>query len=291
MWEEKMPDKKVSWGQWKDLGYAVAEARKIMKKHGFSVLPANDKLEKLGYWSLSSVIYKHHGGMRKFRQALGEENKRVAHGQWQDLVYTMEQAKRVMKENGFNALPSSRILKSMGEGSLTASIENYHGGFQKFRELLGQKQIKGDPSKLDDLGYVLKEVKKIMDEYELGMVPTFSQLKKLGYSSLAYGIMEHHGMSKIRSSLGQENERVGHGNWKDLGFTIQKAKEVIEKNELDFLPKSYELQRMGYTSLIAAISKYHGGFISFKEKFEEKTGISSLDRKQLERILNNYVNQ
>ena len=54
------------------MDYALDEARKLIEVHSFTHFPSANKLRELGYHSLVSSIFTHHGGLVRFRELLGE---------------------------------------------------------------------------------------------------------------------------------------------------------------------------------------------------------------------------
>jgi len=59
-------------GIWKSLEYALQQAREFKEKFNFDELPPTNKLEEYGQSSLLRAIYKYHGGMKRFKELLGE---------------------------------------------------------------------------------------------------------------------------------------------------------------------------------------------------------------------------
>ena len=57
--------------------------------------------------------------------------------------YTLEntifEAKKVMKEQGVDTLPTENKLKELNYSGLSSAINKYHGGFDNIREILNQE--------------------------------------------------------------------------------------------------------------------------------------------------------
>ena len=51
----------------------ISEAKKVMEEIGVDRLPHGNKLQELGYSSLSSAISRHHVGFNTFREILNQE--------------------------------------------------------------------------------------------------------------------------------------------------------------------------------------------------------------------------
>ena len=65
--------------------------------------------------------------------------KTKPNGYWKSLENTISEAKKVMKEYGFDTLPPSNKLNDFGYGGLNNAIVKYHGGINNFREILNQE--------------------------------------------------------------------------------------------------------------------------------------------------------
>ena len=168
-------------------------------------MPNYKKLNELGHSDLLHAIYRHHGGIRKFREVLGEKQKHREHGVWQDLNYTLKQARKVMEEHNFDVLPTQKELGKLGYSSLNNAI-GYHGGFYKFRKLLGEEQKRSKQGVWINLEYAIQQAKEVMKEHGFDTLPNRHELKKLGYNSLVYAIDRHYrGIIKFREFLNQLN--------------------------------------------------------------------------------------
>ena len=128
--------RKTKYNQWKDLDYALQQARKVIKRYGFENLPYSDKLVELGYSSLSHAIGRYHGGFLNFRRLLGQTDINKKSGTWKDLEYALDYAREVKRKYRFEKLPHLKKLLELGHSSLSLAISKYHGGFPHFRELL-----------------------------------------------------------------------------------------------------------------------------------------------------------
>ena len=148
---------RVEYNQWKDLEYALEQAKLVMQEHEFENLPFSNKLQELGYSSLSNAISRYHGGFSVFRRLLGQTDINKKSGTWKSLEYALEQARKIKRKHGFEKLPNLKKLVELGYSSLSGSIGLYHGGFHNFRELLGEKN--SENTKISLLETVLQEDK------------------------------------------------------------------------------------------------------------------------------------
>jgi len=274
---------------WKSLEYTIQQAKEIMEKYDLETFPGGDTLKKLGYSSLSCAISNYHGGFHEFRKTLGEQPKKLKDGTWDSLKYTIEQAKDLMEKHDFETLPTPNKLRELGYSSLSNSITRYHGGFHKFRKLLGQDQIVRKKGIWKSIDYTIQQAQEVMELHGLEIFPNANELCNIGYSSLSNSITKHHGgFRKFRKLLGEELTRRESGIWKSLDYTIQQAQEIMEKHDYKTLPSQKKLGELGHSSLSSAISQYHGGFQVFravlagKQLPTEKEKLTDLVRKYAE---------
>jgi hypothetical protein len=99
------------WGNWKDLNYTIRQARQAMQEQGWSALPGWRMLLDHGYSSLIGAIHKYHGGFAAFREQLGQKITRKS---WKNLAHVVQQAHIIMQEQGWNTLPSEKVLRAKG---------------------------------------------------------------------------------------------------------------------------------------------------------------------------------
>ena len=79
----------------------------------------------------------------------------------------------------------------------------------------------------------------------------------------------HGGFFKVRASLGENQKQVPIDSWKDLEYTIARAKEIMLKHGYTSLPTSRILEKLGHGSFSVAIRKYHGGCAKFRTHLGE----------------------
>lgn len=78
------------------------------------------------------------------------------------------------------------------------------------------------------------------------------------------------------------------GLWDSLDYTIKQSIRFIRENKLKELPSDKVIDKLGYSQLGNAISRYHGGFPAFRERLREYLGQPSQEN-QLESLLEDYV--
>lgn len=73
--------KKLHYGIWKSIEYAVSTAQGAMKENKWRELPGIETLRKRGYSSLAGSISKYHGGIKTFRELLNKRTTRKTEAQ------------------------------------------------------------------------------------------------------------------------------------------------------------------------------------------------------------------
>jgi len=200
-------------------------------------------------------------------------------GYWPNRENCLAEARAAIQKEGWNELPTQRTLLACGYSSLSSSIGKYHDGFRAFRKLLGQETSVKPPGYWPNRENCLAEARAAIQKESWDVLPGQNTLKKRGYSSLGFAISKYHGgMNTFRKLLGEENPRQQMGAWKDLEFALAQAYQVMEDQEIDILPSSDGLEKLGHSSLAQAIFKYHGGFREFRkllsqEEVRKKSGI------------------
>ena len=283
-----MAKQRVEPGKWKNLDSTLDYAREVMEKHGFDILPGEEKLKELQEFGLRYSISKNHGGWQNFRKLLGQEQVRRENGKWKDLQYTIEQARKIIKENGLNRLPGASSLEKIGGSGLSGAIGKYHGGFRKFRKLLKQPQLMVESGTWENLDYTMAEVRRVMAKYSLDRLPSQYKLLNLGESSLGNAITRYHGgFMLFRTLMAEEQVRTKNGQWQDREFALDYAKQVMIDNGWDVLPGGHKLKEIGENKFSAVIAKYYGGFPAFRELLAGRDGRPQ--RNELLDLLDSYT--
>ncbi|MEK6871622.1 MAG: hypothetical protein AABX16_01845 [Nanoarchaeota archaeon] len=278
---------------WADPKNAVAEVRALMQQHNLATLPNANVLEELGATSVTHAINKYYGGFRKFRLLLGEKPPRIEMGQWKDVDYCIEQANEIKKKLNVTTLPSNNVLREKGYQSFLQAIYKYHNGLRKFRELLGEDQLKNADGIWKDEEYTFTELEKFMQQHGYKTIPTYNTFKQQDAGPLLYGIQKFHGgLDACREKL-KERERKQSDSLENLLEAYVNGDESIDLEETygkpaDFwsewnniepilkkiigqygsLPSGKKLSQEGKSMVAAAIYKYHGGFHKVRKKLE-----------------------
>ena len=179
------------WNKWENLDREI----KIFFQENpqFTELPSQRTLYKLGYSVLPLAITKNKG-FAEVRKRLGHANgEKVGKGKWKDIEFTLDEARRIMKELGLDYLPEQNLLNKKGYSSLCNAIYRYHGGFTKFRKLLGQKSRKS-PRTWQSLDSTLEYARDFLRQHpEYDKLPSVQVLRDSGEHGFVSGIYDHHG--------------------------------------------------------------------------------------------------
>jgi len=194
-------------GYWKHPENIAAEARKAMQELGVATLPGADTLHKAGYTRLVSGAQKYHKGIPGLRKLLDQKERlQREKGIWKSPVFTIQQAYKAMKEQGWTTLPSQRILQNSGYCQLARAANIYHDGIPGLRKLLGQQERK----KREDgiwkrREYILQQAQQAMQEKGWTTLPSAKVLGRHGYSQIANAAYRHHGgLLRLRKLLAEQ---------------------------------------------------------------------------------------
>lgn len=276
-------------GYWKNLTTCLTEAKKLIAETNAAKLPTLTHLTQLGHSSLAAAIIKYHGGFTNFRKLLGETPDKETYGSWKSLNFALHQARAVMTQHGLTTLPCAEKLRELGHSSLSNAIEIYHGGYRTFRKLLHQPSHKRENGLLDDLSYIIEQLRTIQQHHHLTELPNGETLRKLGYSSITFAVHKYHGgFHNLRKLLGLPKTRRDPNTWKNLEYALQEAQSVLQRHNLQALPSHEKLIALGHSSLTRAIGKYHGGYTTFRRALHQRLGLPT-EKEQLEKILDEYL--
>jgi hypothetical protein len=196
----------VQSGFWKKQKNILKYTKALLKKHKLNTLPGEDILQEMGESSLAVAISEIYG-FHKFRNILGEEQKKVKDGSWKSLNFTINYARNLMKQKKLKELPSGPKLCKMGESGFVSAVLIYHGGMHVFREILGEEQKQAKSGSRKDLNLVLNYAIEFMKKNKLNEFPTQNKLRSLDEYGLASAIDKYHGgFIKFRQLV---NERIG----------------------------------------------------------------------------------
>lgn len=209
-----MKNEKKEMRYWKNWNNLKNEIDKFLEENSnYNSLPCYNELIKLGYSSMGSSIQKYYGGFHKVRKKLGRMpiKEKISKNMWKDLKFILSEAREIMKKHGFNNIPSDKILRDLGYSSICNSIQRYHGGVNKIRELLSLDSRRKKSQTWESLEYVLEYVKKFLEKNNLDELPSAGKLREMKEHGIVNSCARYFGglnvfRDKFREYLGQPNQ-------------------------------------------------------------------------------------
>tara|TARA_Y100000310_G_C20613104_1_gene779090 strand:- start:415 stop:1197 length:783 start_codon:yes stop_codon:yes gene_type:complete len=192
--------------------------------------------------------------LKKFDRFYGFIKKKPS-GYWQDLDNCVYEAKKLMEEHEFDKLPSKNEIMKAGYGSLNYAINEYHGGFDKLKELLDEKEVdkhyKSDIGNFDDT----KKINNMSDRF-----------KKKDKNTLEVKLFE---VYKLRNKIDKYSRKLifegfNFASKNSLDLSIEQISEKyvdaeplinMTKDEFPTLFRKYNLLKDRYFNLLEEIEK------------------------------------
>jgi len=251
-------------------------------------LPSDPWMRDNGHHGLAKAIRIHHGGFRKVRDKLGQEQLREEDGLFKDFDFVKNKLENIVKDHPEfkGRIPSVNWLQKNGYGSLYSAIYNYHGGYQKVRKKLGVALLVKEDGYWENWNNLTKELDLMWGKHpeKKGELPGSWWLRKNGYSSLGQAIIVYHGGSpKVREMLKLGGGCKPMGYWQIWENFERELGEVIK--ELGHFPKQRELNELHKGGLTNAIKHYYGGFDKVRERFSLGDNSGELVESFLERYV------
>jgi len=126
---------------------------------------------------------------------------------------------------------------------------------------------------------IIAEAEKAMQEQGWKIIPGSITLRKHGYTPLATATKYHGGFTGLRKLLGQQRLRREDGLWKTQEYILQQARELLQKEGWTTIPGATTIREHGYSSLVQAADKFHGGLpglrklLGQEERLQTKAGL------------------
>jgi hypothetical protein len=255
--------KRVPNGFWDDIDNVRLYLEKVIEKVGR--FPTQKEMFKLGHGSLPNAVLTHYGSVYNARRDFGfKETENKPFGYWKEWGNVESVLKEVINEIGH--FPTRDELNQMGNGSVSAAIGAHFGGMHEARIKMGFEQKRRKNGYWQNPKNILDEARNFLSENpEYEILPGDKVLRRLGQSPLAAAKCFYPGGARqLREDLGEQSAIRPVGYWKDFD-NVKKALGKLE-SQLGHFPVERELRELKYNGLASAISEYHGGIISVKEK-------------------------
>ena len=221
-------------------------------------------------------------------------NKRRPYGYWTDVDNIEKEARNFMNANLLDYFPGATELKKLGAAILARAIyRSYPGKFLAVKRRLGKDSKERKENGFWSVDRIEFEAQAVIQEHNLEAFPSQSYLKTLGKHDLVNAIFRHYPgkYNGLRRNLGENVSEIKIRNYyRDFNNVLAEIKTVLEDYNLEDIPSVKFLRSIGKSSLGLAITKYHGGMITFRKLFHEMTGRKSkTDR--LEEFLESYIGE
>lgn len=183
-------------GYWTDFANVKRELLAFVASEGVpGSMPTATELRRAGHGSLAIAIHKHCGDFQEAARLLSLSATRKPRGYWKDF----ENVKRellafIAEEGGTGRMPTMTELRAAGRGSLVSAIHEHHGDFQEVAQRLHLSTPYRPKGYWKDFRNVKCELLAFIAEQGVdGMMPTESELRDAGRSSLTFAICQYHG--------------------------------------------------------------------------------------------------
>ncbi|HLP79723.1 MAG TPA: hypothetical protein VK158_03760 [Acidobacteriota bacterium] len=267
-------------GYWNDWSNLERELKDACQKIGH--FPSPTEMIALNLPKTLSQAIANHGGVYEVSRKIGYPADRRPDGYWLNVENAKKEALQIMRTHNFKRLPSTHTLFKLGYSGLMGAIQEHYGGVGAFRKLLGDTAenylLWQDKQKAADYA------RSLLKKHNWKTLPASQTLEKLGYAGFVAGVRRYHdGLESFRNYIGVQNLQTQRGLWQDRTYVIQKLHEAMAKLGTSEFPTASTLYKSGYTPLVAAINRYHGGFPTFRESLPDT------EREHLAAVLATYV--
>ena len=185
-------------------------------------------------------------------------------GYWEDKEHILSEVRDLMQKRGIIRVPSSRQLEKIGRSDISIAIKRNYG-FHQLRVDLGEEIIQTKSWNKDN---IVSEVRALMQDYNLTVVPSSNQLKELRRQDLCNAIRRHYGFYQLRLDIGEQNVRVRRGDRKDIEKVKERALRYMAEKGYVTLPSKSIMLKDEQGQLEAAIEEI--GFVKFRGLLDVK---------------------
>lgn len=247
--------KRKSVHYFKNIENVKKEFQKAAEKLGHS--PTQVELRNNGHGDLAHGINKYHGGLRKFKEEMGERYNKLPNDYLKNKNNVESEVRKLIEKYG--RFPTHKEFVKNHKTSLVASITKYHGGIRKFRNTLGYPSPQLPSGYYKNKDNVVKEVERIKNI--LGRVPASPDLGKINASLLTAIKKYHGGYRKLREDLGYNINKLPNGYWKDWENFEKEVKSPLSKfySQNKRLPKIKELIEIVGNATVYDAIRFYGG--------------------------------
>ncbi len=227
------------------------------------------------------------------------KTQRKPRNYWNDFTNVQRELLEYIHEHGTTGImPTGEDLRQAGRNDLDNAIRKY-GGVQSVAERLKLTVTKRRAGYWNDFENLKSAILAFIEEHGThGVMPTESELKKVGRNDLAIAILRKHGgyrMVATRMALVFAYKISPRNYWHDFSNIEREILNYIGSNGTEgVMPTQQELQKAGRSDLVSAIKK-HGDY----QAVAERLGLTYAKRRDgywddpsnLERELLTYISE
>ena len=249
-------------GYWEDFANVTSQLQNFIAERGVSgFMPTQDDLRNAGLTSLTNAINLH-GGMYAVAERLGLllSHAQRPNGYWDDFTTVERELLAFVSERGTpGVMPSRNDLRQAGLHDLNGALEKHRGTAAVAKRLNLKPKIK-PMGHWDDFANVEKALSAYTAEHgTLGVMPTISELQKVGQNGLVIAITKKHGgIASVAECLGLRLSYAAKppGYWDTIAHVELAIQEFNEARGMPgVMPTGGELQKAGKSDLASAITK------------------------------------
>ena len=246
---------------WKDIDNLNSEAIDLISKYGS--LPTQKELTRMGLSSFTHAANEFYGGIDGLKKHFCIEVRNNPKGFW-----TKERIINdyFLLKDKIGYPPSYTELNNEYGSKYISAVSEIFNGVNKLKKSIGEEyEIKIGKEHWNDKDNIKTALDLLVSK--LGVLPTFNDMNKNGYSNLRRYINKNFdSIHSFYDFMGLKyNDRKGHSYWKDKSNFEYELKRII--NKYDTVPTTNTLASNGDSSFLNAAIKYHGGIAKIREDF------------------------
>jgi hypothetical protein len=231
-------------GYWQDFANVRHEILAYVAEHGTAgAMPTITELRHDGHSNLVAAIHKYHGSFHQVAGRLHLSMARKPRGYWKDLSNVKRELLEFVADQGARGtMPTVGELRRAGYANLVSAIHEYHGDFHQVARQLNLSLSHKPKGYWKDFANVKRELLAFIAEHGVdGMMPTESQLRDAGHSSLTFAIWEYHGdFQEVARQLNLSTRRSSRNSFRKVNHSKHELSERVGPSGV--LPTPAQLQ-------------------------------------------------
>lgn len=255
-------------GYWKQIANVERELRQFI---GDSyIMPTAAQLNAARRSALARAISRA-GGFPKVARMFSLKYRGSIAGRWNNFSIVEKEIRQFMQVHGIvGRMPTHTELKHARRIDLRGGI-GQHGGMYEVAQKLGLPCARKPANYYKRFSNLALELGSFMTEQGLSRMPKVDELTMAERRDLVHGIETHGGFAKVagRMNVALTYRGESPGYWRDFDNIEREILGVNnERGVSGKMPSVKELKDIGKASLVAAISKYHGGWLAVADRLD-----------------------